>query len=104
EVVGRTTDYDAPAEELHAGEPPPERTVTAYFDAVAHPTQIFDRARLRPGDRLQGPAIVHETLATTVVDPGWRAEVGSRGELLLTDLGISGHREVSADVSQGADP
>jgi len=104
EVIGRTADYDAPTQVPRPGEPRPERTVTVFFDAVACDTQIFDRAKLQPGDRLRGPAIVHELLATTVVDPGWRADVLARGELLLADEGGDVRREVSHDVSKSADP
>ena len=31
--------------------------------------------RLRAGDRIAGPALIREANATTVVEPGWRAEV-----------------------------
>jgi N-methylhydantoinase A len=39
---------------------------------------------MRAGDRFAGPAIVVQLDATTVVPPGWRAEVGDGLELLLT--------------------
>lgn len=39
---------------------------------------------MRPGDTLDGPAVIAEADATTVVDPGWRAAVGEHGHLLLT--------------------
>jgi 5-oxoprolinase (ATP-hydrolysing) len=41
------------------------------------------RRDLRPGDRVAGPALITEDFATTVVEPGWRAEVTGRGDLLL---------------------
>ena len=44
---------------------------------------MYDRARLRPGDRLTGPAIVEEFGATTVVPAGWMARVDERGDLIL---------------------
>ncbi|MGW6461982.1 hydantoinase B/oxoprolinase family protein, partial [Streptomyces sp. NPDC055078] len=45
---------------------------------------LHRRADLGPGDRVDGPAIIAETDATTVVDPGWRAEAGDGGHLVLT--------------------
>ncbi len=42
------------------------------------------RRHLRPGQRAEGPALIVEDFATTVVEPGWRAEVTGRGDLLLT--------------------
>ena len=41
---------------------------------------IYERARLQPGDRLDGPAIVEEFGSTTVVFPGQRVEVDRFGE------------------------
>jgi 5-oxoprolinase (ATP-hydrolysing) len=59
----------------------------AWFGAQPHPTGVFTRDAIRPGDVLVGPAIVCEPCSTTVIDPGWEGEVLSGGELLLTDLG-----------------
>ena len=44
---------------------------------------VFDRARLGAGDRIMGPAIVTQLDATTLVAPGWWAEVLASGSLLL---------------------
>jgi 5-oxoprolinase (ATP-hydrolysing) len=45
---------------------------------------LFRRAALRAGQTVDGPAIIAEELATTVVEPGWRAAVTDRLDLLLT--------------------
>jgi len=44
---------------------------------------IYDRARLGASDRINGPAIVTQLDATTVVAAGWRAETLANGALLL---------------------
>jgi len=41
------------------------------------------RRDLRPGQRVTGPALIVEDFATTVVEPGWRAELTPLGDLLL---------------------
>jgi N-methylhydantoinase A len=46
-------------------------------------TGFFDRDRLRPGNRLAGPAIVHEYSATTVIPPGALAEVDEFSNLVI---------------------
>ena len=56
----------------------------AYFDGRPRPTGVFDRADLKAGDRIQGPAIVCETASTAVIEPSWEAQVLSQGELLVT--------------------
>ena len=45
---------------------------------------LYDRATLGAGDRLEGPAIVTQLDATTLVRPGWTATVQPNGALLLT--------------------
>ncbi len=61
--------------------------VQAQFGGSLQPTAVFTRAELAPGDRIEGPAIVCEHGATTVIEPGWRVDVLSGGELLLVDEG-----------------
>lgn len=44
---------------------------------------IYDRASLGAGDRFAGPAIVTQLDATTLMAPGWQAQVLPSGALLL---------------------
>ncbi len=45
---------------------------------------LVRRRDLRPGQRVDGPALIVEDFATTVTEPGWRAELTGLGDLLLT--------------------
>jgi 5-oxoprolinase (ATP-hydrolysing) len=85
EVVGQSGQELPAPQEPRPRVPDPDRTVRTWFDGHEHATAVFDCEKLRPGDELQGPAIVCEPRSTTVVDPGWEAEVLSRDELLLVD-------------------
>ncbi|HET9339916.1 MAG TPA: hydantoinase/oxoprolinase family protein, partial [Casimicrobiaceae bacterium] len=44
---------------------------------------VYAREDLRPDDPIDGPAIVKEPNATTVVEPGWRATLTPRDDLVL---------------------
>ncbi|MDQ1306157.1 MAG: hypothetical protein QG671_1989 [Actinomycetota bacterium] len=44
---------------------------------------VFQREDLAVGQQITGPAIVAEAVATTVIEPGWQAEVLPAGELHL---------------------
>jgi N-methylhydantoinase A len=44
---------------------------------------VYDRYRLRAGNRLPGPAIVEQVDSTTVIEPGFVATVDAFGNLLL---------------------
>ena len=48
---------------------------------------VWERAGLRSGRRLAGPAIVTEPLATAWVAPGWTARADQHGHLVLTREG-----------------
>jgi len=54
------------------------------FAGERRPTPIYDRAALRPGNRFAGPAIVTEFDSTTVVLPGYVAEVDRFSNILIT--------------------
>ncbi|MEM7273362.1 MAG: hydantoinase/oxoprolinase family protein [Actinomycetota bacterium] len=51
------------------------------FDGTDHQTPILDRDGLAPGSQLDGPVVIAEPTATTVVPPGWRLEVDSYGSI-----------------------
>ncbi|XXX80628.1 hydantoinase/oxoprolinase family protein [Sorangium sp. So ce134] len=44
---------------------------------------VYDRARLRPGMRVEGPAVVEEPAASTVLLPGDRLTLHEQGSLLI---------------------
>jgi N-methylhydantoinase A len=54
------------------------------FASERRPTKIYDRGGLRPGNRFAGPAIVTEFDSTTVVLPGYVAEVDRFSNILIT--------------------
>jgi len=56
-------------------------------DRVA--TKIYDRSQLKPGASFTGPAIVTEFDSTTVVLPGYQAEVDRWFNILITPMGGS---------------
>jgi N-methylhydantoinase A len=47
--------------------------------------QVYERSRIKPGTTFYGPAIVEQEDTTTVVEPGWRAEVDAGGNLVMTE-------------------
>lgn len=48
---------------------------SVYFGAKRFDTPVYARERLRPGNRVAGPAVISEYSATTVLPPGWKARV-----------------------------
>jgi 5-oxoprolinase (ATP-hydrolysing) len=84
EVVGHTESADDPARPLGPETPPAPAARTAmYSDGATHDTPIFLRDDLKPGMCVPGPAIISDRNATTVVEPGWAAEVTAKDHLVL---------------------
>ena len=52
-----------------------------WFAGRPHDCPVWDRDRLPEGAHVQGPAIVEEFGATTVVPPGWRGTLDGHGNL-----------------------
>ncbi len=62
---------------------------------------VYERTALGAGATIAGPAIIVEANATTVVEPDWRAEVDSRGYLVL---GRATPRELREQIGEQCDP
>jgi len=66
-----------------APRPPASRPIRVEGDAERVPAVVLDRAGLRPGEVVRGPAIIEQADTTTLVEPGWQAKVAADGLLLL---------------------
>ena len=103
EAIGAS---DAPPEVLAAAVPrsgplAAHETVRMYGAGEWHATGLFQRAQLRIGDTIAGPAIVAEDNATTVVEPGWQAVVTPHNHLVLTRVAALPERRA---IGTTADP
>jgi len=104
EAIGETEEGNDPevARRRPAGQLPEAIDHVAMHAAgAAHETPIFAREMLEPGDKLAGPAIIIETTATTIVEPGWTAEVTVLDHLVLRRTAPRPSREA---IGTKADP
>ncbi len=60
---------------------------------------LWQREHLRPGQSLEGPALVLEATGATVLEPDWRARVLPRGELLLERVAPSRANDAATAVA-----
>lgn len=75
---------------IAAGDPDPGSAVTGHrqvFQPLPNPgfvsTPVYERAKLRPGARLRGPAIIEEPAATAVLFSGDEGEINPYGALVI---------------------
>lgn len=75
------------AEQLPRGNGDPSAAiideVMVFVDGADHPARIYDRARLKAGDRIPGPAIVCQMDTTTLILPGHAGEVDAVANILI---------------------
>jgi len=73
----------APTFPPRAGSLTAASTTRAWFGGRWRETPVYHREALVSGDRFEAPAIVLQLDATTLVAPGWAAEVDPRGNLMM---------------------
>ncbi len=85
EAVGRALGADYAPPELPPQQGPLREAARAQvrMDGRRHSTPIYRREDLGAGATIEGPAIVVDASATTVIEPGWHAHVEPHGELML---------------------
>jgi len=81
---------ELPAAELERGNGDPSagriRDHTLWMDGREQAAVIYDRAKLRQGDTIPGPAIVTEMDSTTLIEAGCIATVDAVGNILITPV------------------
>jgi 5-oxoprolinase (ATP-hydrolysing) len=67
-----------------SGDPPvPLGAARMFTGGRERDAPIYDRERMPAGATLEGPAILREAIATTVIEPGWRATLDAGLNLIL---------------------
>ena len=57
-----------------------------YFDGAFRPARFYSREKLVPGDVIEGPALITEYTAATLVPPSCMASVDALGNFVI-DIG-----------------
>ncbi|MVW78473.1 hydantoinase B/oxoprolinase family protein [Bordetella sp. 02P26C-1] len=76
-------------------------TVQMYGQGAWRDTPLYVRADLIPGDVIPGPAIISEPNQTTIVEPGWQAELTQLDHIVLKRVEARPERRA---VGTQADP
>ena len=59
---------------------------TVFVDGEDQEASFYDRAKLRAGNRIQGPAVVTEMDSTTLILPGHVGEIDAFGNIIIQPL------------------
>ena len=96
ELTARSHKSTAPALTVAPRKPAPDRTTQAWFQGRQQGVGVHWRDRLQPGDQIEGPALIAESIATVAVESGWFAEVTAHNDILLS-------KHASSESSQATD-
>jgi 5-oxoprolinase (ATP-hydrolysing) len=66
-----------------SGKATPAETIRMFTAGRWHEAPLYRREDLGPGNRIDGPAVIAEANATTVLEPEWRARVTPLNHLVL---------------------
>ncbi|HLW11300.1 MAG TPA: hydantoinase B/oxoprolinase family protein [Casimicrobiaceae bacterium] len=85
EAIGTSHDVldERPKFATRTGNLAPLRRNRLYAQGAWRDADVYAREDLRPDDTIDGPAIIREQNATTVIEPGWRATLTARDHLML---------------------
>ncbi len=82
------------------GPAPPEPESVSLWSGEWRSAPLYERERMPAGATVNGPAIIAEANATTVVDDGWQVVMTASGHLLVERVRAADE----ADVGTAADP
>ena len=57
-----------------------------YAGNTSQTAPVYDRDALSPGKTVGGPAVIIDANATTVVEPGWQAEITARNHMVIVRI------------------
>jgi 5-oxoprolinase (ATP-hydrolysing) len=72
-----------------------------YAASQQYQAAVYNRDSLRPGVKVNGPAVVIDSNATTVVEPGWQAEITALDHMVMSRVE---ERPTEHAVGTKADP
>ena len=85
EVIASAIEVADPELEMGPSDPPAVvAEAETYMAGAKRRTRLYDRETMRPGCRVDGPAVIIEAIATTVVEPGWATEINKYDQMILT--------------------
>ncbi len=65
-------------------------TTNIYFEGKHRKAKVYDRSKLKAGQKVPGPAIVEEMDSTTLILPGHEGTIDKVGNILIRPAGKSG--------------
>ena len=84
EVIGGTQHHSKSSQRAKPRTAETPQTQKCFFAGEDILASVFDRAEMRAGDTIAGPAIVSDLHSTIIIEPNWQAEMLTEGELLIT--------------------
>ena len=99
EVTGSREIIDESSLVIDSSKSEPSNHCEVYFDNKFISTPIYPKDSLPKGFKLLGPAIIHDSNSTIVIDPGFKASINDFGHIIINQEKLAG-----SQVSDDRDP
>ncbi len=100
EAIAESTPLDAALVAFSDEPAAPLSVAPVYMAGAWHDTPVLAREGLPAGHAIDGPALILDSVSTTIVEPGWRARVDPIGNLILDRIAP----RVGASIGTESDP
>jgi 5-oxoprolinase (ATP-hydrolysing) len=101
EAIGHVASHQEVARTPGGGTPRALAQRTIWFSGAPRSVPVYQRSDLPIGSHVDGPALLVEQHATTVIEDGWRGSVNRFGHLILDRVSP---RKSTEDISTQVDP
>lgn len=73
-----------------------------WFDGLERDIPVFERQMMKPGNEIEGPALVLDPHSTIVIEPGWNSVVTTNGSIKLqkAKTAVIGKRETETEAAK----
>jgi 5-oxoprolinase (ATP-hydrolysing) len=100
EAIAESAPIDAALVEFPDEPAAPLSVAPVYMAGAWHDTPVLAREGLPVGHGVDGPALILDSVSTTIVEPGWRARVDPIGNLILDRIAP----RIGASIGTESDP
>jgi len=83
ESIGGGASADEPRYDLRDAHAPVHERARLFTGDQFHHVPVVLRDEMQPGHRVEGPAMIIESIGTIVVEPGWTARMNARRHVVL---------------------
>ena len=98
ETISKSSDLPESDAVLQGQDPIAYKEISIFAEGKPHKSALYKREDLKPGHKITGPALIAEKEATTIIEPGWSAEINQKNHIIIAKTSSTASREIPTDI------